>query len=100
MGEPCMLFWIEVSSLPQIQHQYGDDECEAVEVAVGEFLKASFRNCDIAGRLKSGEFAVLARGCSDALPPQVRLESHVGHYSAFFPRPYPFSIKIQSQALH
>jgi diguanylate cyclase (GGDEF)-like protein len=98
-GVPAALFRIDVDGLDQIGSEHGRDETDAVLVAIGDLLRLTFRDADIAARVGHDQFAVLAVDCDGVEGLQHRLHSHVAEYTELFPRPYALSVNVHVTTL-
>jgi diguanylate cyclase (GGDEF)-like protein len=98
-GLPAALFRIDVEGLDRISDEHGRDESDAVLVAIGDLLRMTFRDADIAAHMGSGRFAVLAIGCEAIEALRRRLHAHVAEYSELFPRPYALAVNIHATPL-
>ncbi len=71
----CLLFFFDLDRLKFINDTWGHAEGDKAIIEAAKVLRASFRNCDILGRVGGDEFAVLAVGA----PPdsEAALRAHV-----------------------
>jgi two-component system cell cycle response regulator len=92
----CLLLLFDLDRLKVINDTWGHAEGDKAIAEAAEVLRASFRNCDILGRIGGDEFAALAVGAPKAS--EAALRAHVREecrkVNSHPPRKYSLSMSI------
>jgi diguanylate cyclase (GGDEF)-like protein len=94
--QPCLLFYLDMDGLKQINDTFSHDEGSIAIVGIADAIKCTFRSSDIAARIGGDEFAVLSIDINESQAETIvnRLDVALAETPLHVRHPYRLSASI------